>query len=259
MASDYADVIQAQQPVGPIRLLGFSFGGFIAMAIASLLERAGRSVDFVGLIDADLRWTKKDYLQKQSLTDHISELYRTFARELKLLRPLDDDSLRDFAATVSAEINEASSASRVENVLRAVTRHGYISPGLPQSLLRHYLTLFFAHLDFLAGHSVSSVRAPLTIWSGHETKSESGGWRRFTSNCITRNFLDGAHYDLMYSPLIDLLAKDLAVALEPARAEAPSGAENFVPARPVFSENGHGVPRSSPRRPRGDDVPLHVE
>jgi thioesterase domain-containing protein/acyl carrier protein len=259
MANDYAILIEAHQPLGPIRLLGFSFGGFIAMAVANLLERAGRVVDFIGLIDADLRWTKPDYLQKQSLTDHISELYRTFARELKLLQPLDDDSLRSFAGSVSAEINDASSASRVENVLQAVTRHGYISPGLPQSLLRHYLTLFFAHLDFLSGHAVSIVRAPLTIWSGRETKNESAAWRQFTSGSVTENFVDGAHYDLMYSPLVERLAAELTLAVEKGPAAAANVARGSAPQRPDFSGNGHGVGRSAARTRRGDDVPLHVE
>ena len=60
MAEHYAGLIQEKHPRGPIRLLGFSLGGLLAMEIARVIEDAGRAVAFVGLIDADLRWTERE-------------------------------------------------------------------------------------------------------------------------------------------------------------------------------------------------------
>jgi acyl-coenzyme A synthetase/AMP-(fatty) acid ligase/thioesterase domain-containing protein/aryl carrier-like protein len=51
LASFYGDEIRAVQPEGPYRLLGWSSGGLLALAIAGELERGGAAVDYVGLVD----------------------------------------------------------------------------------------------------------------------------------------------------------------------------------------------------------------
>jgi len=52
MAAEAVDVIRAEQPHGPYRLLGYSFGGLLALESARLLTEAGEAVAFVGLVDA---------------------------------------------------------------------------------------------------------------------------------------------------------------------------------------------------------------
>ncbi|MDG5498192.1 non-ribosomal peptide synthase/polyketide synthase [Marinobacter sp. BGYM27] len=51
MARDYVRDLLQQQPHGPYHLLGWSMGGALALEMARLLERLGKSVAFVGLID----------------------------------------------------------------------------------------------------------------------------------------------------------------------------------------------------------------
>ncbi|HET9179973.1 MAG TPA: thioesterase domain-containing protein, partial [Terriglobia bacterium] len=52
MASDYLAQIKAIQPQGPYRLLGWSFGGLVAQAIASLAQQQGGEVEMLALLDA---------------------------------------------------------------------------------------------------------------------------------------------------------------------------------------------------------------
>ncbi|MHA3022899.1 non-ribosomal peptide synthase/polyketide synthase [Mycobacterium sp. BMJ-28] len=52
LARDYADSVQQVAPSGPVRLLGWSFGGAMALLIAQELTRRGRTVGFVGMLDA---------------------------------------------------------------------------------------------------------------------------------------------------------------------------------------------------------------
>jgi thioesterase domain-containing protein/acyl carrier protein len=52
LASGYADTVVDVAPSGPIRLLGWSFGGSLALLIAEELSRRGREVTFVGMLDA---------------------------------------------------------------------------------------------------------------------------------------------------------------------------------------------------------------
>ncbi|OLF11716.1 hypothetical protein BLA60_12400 [Actinophytocola xinjiangensis] len=52
MAADYVAEIRAVQPEGPYHLLGWSFGGLVAHAMADLLRQAGQKVSLLALLDA---------------------------------------------------------------------------------------------------------------------------------------------------------------------------------------------------------------
>ncbi|MDX1892209.1 non-ribosomal peptide synthase/polyketide synthase [Mycolicibacterium sp. 050158] len=52
LATTYADLVDEVAPNGPIRLLGWSFGGSLALLVADELTRRGRDVTFVGMLDA---------------------------------------------------------------------------------------------------------------------------------------------------------------------------------------------------------------
>jgi nonribosomal peptide synthetase CepC len=52
MAADYVERIRAVQPTGPYHLLGWSLGGRIAQAMATLLEARGEELGVLALLDA---------------------------------------------------------------------------------------------------------------------------------------------------------------------------------------------------------------
>ncbi|MEJ3750125.1 amino acid adenylation domain-containing protein [Actinomycetes bacterium KLBMP 9797] len=52
MAEDYLEHIRAIQPEGPYHLLGWSFGGLVAYAIATRLRQAGERVALLAVLDA---------------------------------------------------------------------------------------------------------------------------------------------------------------------------------------------------------------
>ncbi|WP_055543459.1 non-ribosomal peptide synthetase [Streptomyces kanamyceticus] len=54
MARDYAERIREVQKTGPYRLLGWSMGGTLAHAVATLLQAAGEEVELLALLDARL-------------------------------------------------------------------------------------------------------------------------------------------------------------------------------------------------------------
>jgi thioesterase domain-containing protein len=54
LAGEYVEIIRRQQPRGPYRLGGISFGGIVAYEVAQQLVASGAQVEFVGLIDAIL-------------------------------------------------------------------------------------------------------------------------------------------------------------------------------------------------------------
>src|SRR5581483_1008225 len=52
LAAQYVDQIRRIQPFGPYRLLGWSFGGLVAHAMATQLESEGERVDLLAVLDA---------------------------------------------------------------------------------------------------------------------------------------------------------------------------------------------------------------
>jgi thioesterase domain-containing protein len=52
MAADYVDQIRTIQPVGPYYLLGYSFGGLVAHAMAAKIQQLGEEVAFLVVLDA---------------------------------------------------------------------------------------------------------------------------------------------------------------------------------------------------------------
>lgn len=51
LAAEYADIVEDAWPTGPVRLLGWSFGGSVAILLARELHRRNRAVTFVGMLD----------------------------------------------------------------------------------------------------------------------------------------------------------------------------------------------------------------
>jgi thioesterase domain-containing protein len=52
MAADYLSIIRKVQPAGPYNLLGWSFGGLVAHAIATQLQAMGEEVALLALLDS---------------------------------------------------------------------------------------------------------------------------------------------------------------------------------------------------------------
>ncbi len=99
LADDYLARLLLQQPEGPYRLAGWSSGGLLALEVASRLERMGRSVAAVALIDTMLatgtgipeRFHTMGLSGLQQLTpDGACELMREYDPSLPEARPRDD-------------------------------------------------------------------------------------------------------------------------------------------------------------------------
>jgi thioesterase domain-containing protein len=65
LAWDYVTQMQRVQPQGPYRLLGWSNGGVISLAITERLKQQGNKVDYLGLIDSVWKAKPKDVLYQE--------------------------------------------------------------------------------------------------------------------------------------------------------------------------------------------------
>jgi amino acid adenylation domain-containing protein len=70
MAADYLDQLRLIQPTGPYRLLGWSFGGTVAHAMATLLQERGAAVSLLVLLDSyPLGDAPEGYLEPASASE----------------------------------------------------------------------------------------------------------------------------------------------------------------------------------------------
>jgi acetoacetyl-CoA synthetase len=90
LAAKHAGAVERTAPDGPVRLAGHSFGGLVALEVATLLTRAGRTVEFVGLVDV---------LPPPRMLGTAERLLQAVAVRASLLVPaMRDVPLRDLVA-----------------------------------------------------------------------------------------------------------------------------------------------------------------
>ncbi|MGD9483564.1 amino acid adenylation domain-containing protein [Streptomyces sp. TRM70308] len=78
LAADYLCRIRTVQPSGPYRLLGWSFGGLVAHAIAAHLEREGQEVTLLAVLDvspvaAETEGTQVEDIADDTLGEELAE------------------------------------------------------------------------------------------------------------------------------------------------------------------------------------------
>lgn len=78
LARAYLEAIRARQPGGPYRLLGFSFGGVIALEVAQQLRKEGEPVELLAILDSDV--------PGPASTTWVADMRRTAGRLLATTR-----------------------------------------------------------------------------------------------------------------------------------------------------------------------------
>ncbi|GHJ15492.1 non-ribosomal peptide synthetase [Micromonospora sp. AKA38] len=122
MARAYLDRIVAHQPSGPYRLLGWSFGGLVALEIAHLLNESGYQVDLLTIVDSALAEgevggrLKETHDTVLSLSDKVAraladpselpgpQFFNPEMERLNMPLELVDGGLAQFASLIAAEL-----------------------------------------------------------------------------------------------------------------------------------------------------------
>ncbi|MEV7061186.1 alpha/beta fold hydrolase, partial [Streptomyces collinus] len=113
MAAGYAQLIRSVQPAGPYRLLGWSFGGLVAHAVAEELQRQQQEVGLLAVVDA-----YPPSSQASGVEDDRQSLIRALAEAAGLPLP-DDEAVGDDAEGVS-HLLEAYAADQMGEVARSL-------------------------------------------------------------------------------------------------------------------------------------------
>jgi thioesterase domain-containing protein/acyl carrier protein len=231
LASDYAGLIARQQPAGALRLAGFSVGGLFALATAGELERRGRTISLVGLIDAPMAVLDPHFPRELVLKNLIAEVYDYFTGELKLFQPRGTRGLSG-SMTALAEKTAAAKdeAAQLRLVMDWLAEHGLETDDDGDSGVKKFFEVFNRHANLVRAVQLETVAAPVWLWRAGASRLTSLPTppeicERITRGGFAEQLLDGRHFELMHPPLVKILAARFAAALaetEGARAIEPA-------------------------------------
>ncbi|EXF25517.1 thioester reductase [Nesterenkonia sp. AN1] len=157
LISQYLEVILSEQPEGPFHLVGWSFGGRLAHAIAAALQERGHEVGTLAVLDA--------YPAAEStagITDDQS-LWRAFLSAQGVQAPADDRLSAGRARALLGEAGSPLASVPEETMRRSATRFrtiGGLFDRSPVPVYRGDLHLVEATVDVPADRPAPSAWAP---------------------------------------------------------------------------------------------------
>jgi thioesterase domain-containing protein/acyl carrier protein len=226
MACAYCKTIVDAQPDGPYRLIGWSTGGVIAMAIAKELERQGHEVDTVCLLDsrpilASVKASPSQLSLIAAVTTLASIRSNTFTpselHDMQTVLADSDISIDDFfhdarrmfalpyleqwtGIAITAEVWQ-----HLKSQIKTTERHLALLAGFLPEKINGALHVFWAN----AAHPPASADFPAFVdfamdWRMHEP---------------TVNTIDGNHYTMLKKPYVQQLGKIITSILQEAISE----------------------------------------
>uniref|UniRef100_UPI001F0BB745 thioesterase domain-containing protein n=1 Tax=Paraburkholderia phosphatilytica TaxID=2282883 RepID=UPI001F0BB745 len=172
LAERYADCIATWQPHGPYALLGWSFGGRLAFALADCFARRGQAVSFLGIVDTATHW--------ESEAEAIERATADAAQATDIPRLADPQDAERFliARTLDAE----------------------------PSLLRAAFAADAVHARVMAAHALPRVAVDLHVWRAGRTASldprRRMDWMRYASGEVVSHSLDATHSSIVHHPAL---------------------------------------------------------
>ena len=219
MARDYAGMIAQQQPRGPIRLAGFSAGGIFALAAARELERSGRKVSLLSMIETPLAMLDPTRNRVSILKSLITEVYEHLVAGMpRSRRPQPADVSDHMLRLAQRLVRTKSEAARVQNVLDWLAQRGLLASGNTDSDTRRFFAAFVRHSILIEQATVEPVLAPV-YWCRARKSGLSASpvapraFAHITSGSMQQEVLEGRHFELMRPPLVNALAHSLEAAL----------------------------------------------
>ncbi|OKI00759.1 non-ribosomal peptide synthetase [Streptomyces sp. CB02923] len=197
MAADYADQIRTVQPTGPYHLLGWSFGGTVAYAVATALEAQGEKVALLALLDTYLGGDTGEFFDETPAARDGEDV--TMRRELGEQGPPDADG-----GGAGLGLDEQLLA----NIREVTVNSGRLSYGYTPKRFGGDLVVFVATADRPANSQA---------WDA------VGGWRPFVAGDIEPHDIAIDHNNMLQPAPLAQIGRIVA---EKLRAMRPTGERN---------------------------------
>lgn len=211
MADRCIDAVHEVDYDGPIHLVGWSLGGFVAVEVARRLAVRGRDVGLLALLD-----TSHPTLNGDASPDEVAALLVEAARVLGV--PAD-------ALVAAAGTADLATTDEVIDRLRAHGPRGAAVPDLDDGAWRRRIDAFASHLEAVRRYEPGPIAGRLHVFDAQTptvgVARRRPPWQYLAAGGVVRETLPGGHYDLLRRPHVAVLATRLRAALasqDPARA-----------------------------------------
>ncbi|MEU7628825.1 amino acid adenylation domain-containing protein [Nocardia sp. NPDC049220] len=187
-ADRYLREIRALQPEGPYHLLGWSFGGLIAHAIATKLKAQGAQVGVVALLDADTADIDGDSIERLTAGGFVN----AFGSVLGIHEVPAEATAQEAADLIRERLGGVSlvDADMLERMAASYNASARTRTGYRRPIFDGDIVYFSATVD------TSDIFGP-------------DGWRPYVTGEITNHDIDVTHYELTAPQALPIIARVL--------------------------------------------------
>lgn len=212
-AEEYADMLIEFQPEGAFHLIGWSKGGVIALATAQTLERRGRMVKFLGIMDTHVQMLAEDDERFEGLSPYLLCLPEEHQREMLALDTRELHRLQQ-------ELQELPEHQRLSHAIRWAACRGYVPKDLPMDVVVRSCMITQGTRALMEAIRCAPIMAPITGWWCDETLHRYGGapidWAVYTTGGVGIHTANSDHMHLLGDPQVhdtlDRTLKSLSIA-----------------------------------------------
>lgn len=215
----YVKALQSVQPTGPYRLLGWSFGVWLAIAVTNQLEASGQAVEWLGIVDAraDAHRAKLNLPDFPTVARYIACLDND-TRELLLDKHrLELSALEADLQQVKIEDMDDIAFEYLSDLLAV---HKPLMNRDSGASAMHYMQmkLFMKCHLLMQSHKLLPVSIPTAVWWATATLTDreyqlgakESEWLDYGS--VSISVLSGDHQSIIRDPLLaNEIANSLAV------------------------------------------------
>ncbi|EKV03256.1 amino acid adenylation enzyme/thioester reductase family protein [Leptolyngbya sp. PCC 7375] len=201
MAATYIKALQEIQPNGPYYLGGWSMGGVIAIEMAQQLQNAGQAVALVTLIDsyAPSAMTDLDSMNEVSLANSLAaDLSGLLGTELPLAQ---------------LNLTQLQPQEQLQHIFSVAKRLNLLPPEVGMEQMEQLFQVFKANRVALGNYQPQPYSGRVALFCASSSTEQDRGWRSIMTGQFETYTIEGDHYEIMRSPSIQVLAKELTDCL----------------------------------------------
>ncbi|MFE2282282.1 amino acid adenylation domain-containing protein [Streptomyces sp. NPDC059454] len=187
MAAQYVELIRSVRPEGPYRIMGWSFGGPVAQAVATRLQALGAEVELLCLVDAYPSSTRGQDAPDRSEAEIVANSLRAVGFDFEPSELSDDhfplDRYREFLRHENRALAELSADEVV------AVKNVYVNN--VRMMSRHEPEVFRGDVLFFTATRVSEER---------RNRRDVTAWNPYTEGRLENYDVDAEHEEMLTDP-----------------------------------------------------------
>ncbi len=211
LAASYADEIMAVQAHGPYHLLGWSFGGTAAHAVALRLQELGHQVGLLALLDSSPMTPADDDLPEETDSMILAALLA------------EGDLAGDARPPGTQEPPGAQEPAELTRTLATLRERGSALGSLSEATVRSMISIYRNDSRLMRSHSPAAYRGDavhFTATKGRPPSLPNGEalWRPYVQGVVEDHLLECTHIGLITPGALTYVAKIISQRISAAES-----------------------------------------